>query len=52
MSVKSIQEVVEVIDNFSYLAKQQGGSRPTVQAITHTLAQRKQTILLILLTGV
>ncbi len=37
-----IQEIVDVIDNFAYLATQQGVSKTTVRAITHTLAQRKQ----------
>lgn len=37
-----IQEVVEAIANFSSLATQQAISKATVQAITETLAQRKQ----------
>lgn len=37
-----IQEVVDVIDNFAYLAIQQTVSKTTVQAIAETLAQRKQ----------
>lgn len=37
-----IQEVVEAIGNFSFLAKQQTISKTTVLAIENTLAQRKQ----------
>ena len=37
-----IQEVVDVIDNFTSLATKQAVSKTTVQAIAETLAQRKQ----------